>query len=115
MNMFTGVTPPSLSFLRGSSFLRSQTTPTPQPSICKPLISSLRSDKEEVPTLTHPTRLSVVSSARYSALELPPSQQCSYTQSVLNGKTCFLSGRLCAYCSTIKVAYFCPAILLLGI
>lgn len=87
MDMFTGVTPPSLSFLRSSAmsssaYMRSQ-SPTPQHSLCKPLISSPSFDREDVPTL-NPSKLSVVSSARFSALELPPSQQCSYTQSVLN-------------------------------
>lgn len=94
MDMFTGVTPPSLSFLRSSAmsssaYMRSQ-SPTPQHSLCKPLISSPSFDREDVPTL-NPSKLSVVSSARFSALELPPSQQCSYTQSVLNGKTRMLS------------------------
>ncbi|XP_070051190.1 amino acid transporter AVT1D-like isoform X2 [Nicotiana tomentosiformis] len=113
MDMFTGVTPPSLSFLRGSSFLRSQTTPTPQPSICKPLISSLRSDKEEVPTLTHPTRLSVVSSARYSALELPPSQQCSYTQSVLNAINALCGIGILSTPYALKEGGWCSLFLLL--
>lgn len=95
--MFTGVTPPSLSFLKGSAmlssaYMRSQ-TPTPQHSLCKPLISSPSFDREEAPTL-NPSKLSIVSSARFSAPELPPLQQCSYTQSVLNGKTRMLSRRL---------------------
>lgn len=92
--MFTGVTPPSLSFLKGSSmlssaYMRSQTL-TPEHSLSKPFISSPSLDREEIPT-SNPSKLSIVSSARYSAPELPPSQQCSYAQSVLNGKTRMLS------------------------
>lgn len=89
--MFTGVTPPSLSFLKGSgvlssAYVRSQ-SPTPQHSLCKPLISSQSLEKEEVVPTLNPSKLSIVSSAP----ELPPSQQCSYIQSVLNGKTWMLS------------------------
>ncbi|KAK4724998.1 hypothetical protein R3W88_027777 [Solanum pinnatisectum] len=87
MDVFTGVTPPSLSFLKGSSmlssaYMRSQTL-TPEYSLSKPFISSPSLDREEIPT-SNPSKLSIVSSAIFSAPELPPSQQCSYTQSVLN-------------------------------
>ncbi|KAL3326761.1 hypothetical protein AABB24_037451 [Solanum stoloniferum] len=87
MDVFTGVTPPSLSFLKGSSmlssaYMRSQTL-TPEYSLSKPFISSPSLDREEIPT-SNPSKLSIVSSALFSAPELPPSQQCSYTQSVLN-------------------------------
>ncbi|KAI3473892.1 hypothetical protein Pfo_028073 [Paulownia fortunei] len=88
VDMYTSVTPPSVSFLRGSSFLssadkKSQTTAT-ESSLFKPLISSTSVDKEEVPTSIFPVKLSTTSELRTSFSELPQPQQCSYTQSVLN-------------------------------
>nr|XP_023913895.1 amino acid transporter AVT1D-like [Quercus suber] len=90
MDMFTSVTPPSISFLRGpsltgvSSFLSTAyKRPQPQPlerdsSLSKPLIS-------EDPT-TPPVKLS---SSTYSKLSIsglpPPQEQCSFSQSVING------------------------------
>ncbi|XP_050242546.1 amino acid transporter AVT1D [Quercus robur] len=90
MDMFTSVTPPSISFLRGpsltgvSSFLSTAyKRPQPQPlerdsSLSKPLIS-------EDPT-TPPVKLSASTYSKLSISGLPPPQeQCSFSQSVING------------------------------
>lgn len=91
MDMFTSVTPPTISFLRGasltgvSSFLSTAyKRPQPQPSECdsslsKPLIS-------EDPT-TPPVKLSASTYPKLSISGLPPPQeQCSFSESVINGK-----------------------------
>ncbi|KAK9985247.1 hypothetical protein SO802_030198 [Lithocarpus litseifolius] len=90
MDMFTSVTPPTISFLRGpsltgvSSFLSTAyKRPQPQLSECesslsKPLIS-------EDPT-TPPVKLSASTCSKLSISGLPPPQeQCSFSQSVING------------------------------
>ncbi|XP_055807908.1 amino acid transporter AVT1D-like [Solanum dulcamara] len=115
MDMFTGVTPPSLSFLKGSAMLssacmRSQ-TPTPQHSLCKPLISSPSFDREEAPTL-NPSKLSIVSSAIFSAPELPPLQQCSYTQSVLNALNALCGIGILSIPYAVKEGGWCSLFLL---
>lgn len=94
MDMYTSVTP-SVSFLKGSSFLisadkRSQTSDT-ESSLFKPLISSTSLDKVVVPTSILPVNLSATSELRTSISELPQPPQCSYTQSVLNGNLYTLS------------------------
>ncbi|KAK6140260.1 hypothetical protein DH2020_026058 [Rehmannia glutinosa] len=88
MDMYTSVTPPTVSFLKSSSFLssadkKSQISAT-ESSLFKPLISSSSLDKEDVPTSTLAVKLSSASELRTSLDELPQSQLCSYTQSVLN-------------------------------
>ncbi|KAK6795282.1 hypothetical protein RDI58_008735 [Solanum bulbocastanum] len=47
-------------------------------------LTSISFGTKEILTM-NPSRLPIVSSATFSAPELPPSQQCSYTQSALNG------------------------------
>ncbi|KAJ8533940.1 hypothetical protein K7X08_007264 [Anisodus acutangulus] len=116
MDMFTGVTPPSLSFLKGSSllssaYLRSQ-NPTPQHSLSKPLISSQILEKEDVPPL-NPSKLSIVSSAIFSAPELPTSQQCSYTQSVLNAINALCGIGILSTPYALKEGGWCSLFLLL--
>ncbi|KAH6762081.1 hypothetical protein C2S52_019514 [Perilla frutescens var. hirtella] len=89
MDMYTSVTP-SVSFLGSGSFLitadRRPQAQDVESSLSKSLISSLSSDdKEMVPTSIPPIKMSSASvlGASFSEL-LPPSQQCSYAQSVLN-------------------------------
>lgn len=91
MDMYTSVTPPPISFLRGSFALssadkRSQPTLPIYSSLSKPLISVTSLDKDEVPTSTLPVKFSAASCSRFTSLnELPPPvEQCSYSQSVLN-------------------------------
>ncbi|KAM3340173.1 amino acid transporter AVT1D isoform X2 [Capsicum galapagoense] len=113
MDMFTGVTPPSLSFLKGSgvlssAYVRSQ-SPTPQHSLCKPLISSQSLEKEEVVPTLNPSKLSIVSSAP----ELPPSQQCSYTQSVLNAINALCGIGILSVPYALKEGGWCSLFLLL--
>ncbi|CAI9783267.1 unnamed protein product [Fraxinus pennsylvanica] len=87
LDMFTGVTPPSVSFLRSSSLLSSsgkrQQASATESSLSRPLISATSLDKD-IPTSTLPIKLSATSESGLSVSELPPSQQCSYSQSVLN-------------------------------
>ncbi|XP_057778095.1 amino acid transporter AVT1D-like isoform X2 [Salvia miltiorrhiza] len=88
MDMYTSVTP-SVSFIRGSSFLvqadkRSQ-APDIESPLTKPFLSATNSDREIVPTSIPPIKLSSVSVFGASISELPPPlQQCSYAQSLLN-------------------------------
>lgn len=89
MDMYTSMTPPSLSILTGSSSLtlpykRSQSF-IPESSLTRPLFSATSLDKEEVPTSTLPVKFSATSSLKLSLSELPELQKCSYSQSVLNG------------------------------
>ncbi|KAK3034267.1 hypothetical protein RJ639_032202 [Escallonia herrerae] len=90
MDMLTSATPPSINFLRGSPsatsvYKRSQPSMSDQSSLTKPLISATSLDKDEVPTSTLSTKLSSTANSRFfSNCELPPPQQCSYAQSVLN-------------------------------
>ncbi|OVA17822.1 Amino acid transporter [Macleaya cordata] len=94
MDMYTSVTPPTVGFLAGSSlgtsfgisssFLSSSIHKRHQASeqsLNKPFISITTLDKEAAP----PTPASKHSSRRFSYHELPPTQECSYAQSVLNG------------------------------
>ncbi|KAL2502837.1 Transmembrane amino acid transporter family protein [Forsythia ovata] len=87
LDMITSVTPPSVSFLRGSSLStlsgKRQHSSATESSLSRPLISATSLDKE-IPTSTLPIKLSSSSESRFSIRELPPSQQCSYSQSVLN-------------------------------
>ncbi|KAK1396856.1 Vacuolar amino acid transporter 1 [Heracleum sosnowskyi] len=87
MDMFTGMTPPSISFLTGSPALsspykRSQLSLPDEFTPTQPLMSTTSLDKEEVPT-TLTLRLST-SSFKSSYSELPQQQKCSFSQSVLN-------------------------------
>lgn len=90
MDMYLSVNSPSIGFLRGTSLTgESNSFLSPayrRPSTCgydsslnEPLISPSNLDKEDV----HP---SVSSRSRFSASELPPSQQCSFAQATLNGQ-----------------------------
>lgn len=82
MDMYTSVTP-TVSFLRGNSFLPSaeRESATGSSSLLTPLISEI------VPTSILPVRLSSASDQLTTfASERPQREQyCSYTQSVLNG------------------------------
>lgn len=87
--MYTSVTP-SVSFIRGSSFLiqaeRRSQLPDIESPLSKPLISATNSDREIViPTSIPPITLSSASVFGASISDLPPPQQCSYSQSLLNG------------------------------
>lgn len=96
MDMLTSVTPPGVTFLRrnGSTgrsdsfytaFKKSQTSQDDS-SLIKPLVSDTSSFKQEEPTSKPPVQSLVSSCSRFSSLELPPAkQQCSFTQSVING------------------------------
>ncbi|KAK9290734.1 hypothetical protein L1049_008910 [Liquidambar formosana] len=96
MDMYSSVTPPSISFQMGtsltglsSSFLssaykRSQTSEYDSSLISKPLISAPSLDKEEVPVSTVPAKLIVSSYSKSSVNELTPLQQCSSAQATLN-------------------------------
>lgn len=92
MDMYSSVLTPSVSFLRGSSFMVSGDKRSQAPDIESPLskpliISSIGSDKEMVPTSIPPIKLSSTSLFGTSISDLPPVQQCSYAQSVLNGNS----------------------------
>ncbi|KAG8376922.1 hypothetical protein BUALT_Bualt09G0114500 [Buddleja alternifolia] len=89
MDMYTNMTPPSISFLRGSSFLTSAAEKRSQPSdsessLIKPLITPTTLEKQILPTSTLPIKESITSHLRSSLSELPPPQQCTFSQSVLN-------------------------------
>ncbi|KAL6987646.1 hypothetical protein U1Q18_013393 [Sarracenia purpurea var. burkii] len=98
MDMYMGVTPPSVNFLAGTSLTRISApflgsspyrrpwASVPDYSLDYPLISTAKLDKEEVPTSFLPTKLSATpQQSKFSSNELPPPQQkCSYAQSVLN-------------------------------
>lgn len=100
MDMYTSVTPPTVGFVGGTSwtgissgsFLSSSAYKRPQtseydPSLSRPFISTTYLDKDEVPPPTLlPRKGSAASSQKSSFYELPPTQQCSFAQSVLNGK-----------------------------
>ncbi|XP_021289732.1 vacuolar amino acid transporter 1 [Herrania umbratica] len=88
MDMLKGVTPPSISFLsgttatglRGSSSIRKHQSNDDESSYSKPLIAE-RCFDEEVPTSTL-----LASQQRIFVNESTPSQrQCSFTQSLING------------------------------
>ncbi|KAI3989885.1 hypothetical protein MKX01_040855 [Papaver californicum] len=94
MAMYTSVTPPTVGFLAGSSlgicssFLstsarRRSSFQSSEQSLVKPFISISSLDKEGIQP--PPTLASKQSSRRFSYQELPPTQECSYVQSVLNG------------------------------
>lgn len=87
MDMYSSMTPPSLSFLTGGN---SQGSPykrslLPDSSSAQPFLSATSFDKEEVPTSTLPIKFSSISSVKSSLNELPELPKCSYSQSVLNG------------------------------
>uniref|UniRef100_A0A2N9GJZ7 Amino acid transporter transmembrane domain-containing protein n=1 Tax=Fagus sylvatica TaxID=28930 RepID=A0A2N9GJZ7_FAGSY len=90
MDMFTSVTPPSISFLRGasltggvSSFL-STAYKRPKPSECDSSLS--RPLIPEVLSSTSPEKLSASTYSKVSFSVLPPPQeQCSFSQAVING------------------------------
>lgn len=92
MDMYTTVASPSVSILRGSSFLtsayRRPQSPVLQSSLSKPLISDTSClNDEEVPTSTLPVKISTTTSiSQFSVPELPPPQECSYTQALINCK-----------------------------
>lgn len=96
MDMYTSVTPPTVSFLKSSSFLsftdRKSQASCNESSLSKPLIiSSTVFDEENVATSTPPIKLYTASELRTSLTELPHDhQQCSYTQSVLNGNFAYI-------------------------
>ncbi|KAK4419048.1 Amino acid transporter AVT1D [Sesamum alatum] len=86
MDMYTSMTPPSISYLKDSSFLasvdkRSQTFDA-ESSLFNPLVSSTSEDRD-FPSLI-PVKVSTFCELRGSVSELPPTEQCSYTQSLLN-------------------------------
>ncbi|KAI3988471.1 hypothetical protein MKX01_026285 [Papaver californicum] len=94
MAMYTSVTPPTVGFLAGSSlgigssFLstsaqRRSSFQSSEQTLIKPFISISSLDKEGIQP--PPTPASKHSSRRFSYQELPPTQECSYVQSVLNG------------------------------
>ncbi|RAL39300.1 hypothetical protein DM860_002833 [Cuscuta australis] len=92
MDMYTSVVSPSVSFLRGSSpstsaySRRPQSIVVVQSSLSKPLIAeTICLNDDEVPTSTLPTKISTATSiSRFSLPELPPPQECSYAQSLVN-------------------------------
>ncbi|KAL1549217.1 amino acid transporter AVT1D-like isoform X1 [Salvia divinorum] len=87
MDMYTSVTP-SVSFIKGGSFLiqtdRRSQAPDIESSLSKSLLSATNSDIDIVPTSIPPIKLSSVSVFGASISELPMPQQCSYSQSLLN-------------------------------
>ncbi|KAL9153133.1 hypothetical protein ABFS82_10G029900 [Erythranthe guttata] len=93
MDMFTGVTPPTVSFLKGkgsSFFLASEKAsqsilPESSSSLYKPLISPLNSDLEiGCTSLPHINQPSVSEFTASFSDEQPHREKCTYTQSVLN-------------------------------
>ncbi|XP_011094890.1 vacuolar amino acid transporter 1 [Sesamum indicum] len=86
MDMYTSMTPPSISYLKDNSFLasadkRSQTLDT-ESSLFKPLVSSTSVDTDFPSPI--PVKESTICELTHSVSELPPTDQCSYTQSLLN-------------------------------
>ncbi|KAL0451131.1 UNVERIFIED_CONTAM: Amino acid transporter AVT1D [Sesamum latifolium] len=86
MDMYTSMTPPSISYLKDNSFLASadkrlQTLDT-ESSLVEPLVSSTSVDRD-FPSLI-PVKVSTICELTRSVSELPPTNQCSYTQSLLN-------------------------------
>ncbi|XP_030475590.1 amino acid transporter AVT1D [Syzygium oleosum] len=86
MDMFTSVTPPSISFLTGSSLTHRRLPPSDsESSLHKPLVSSTNLDKEGLP-LTTPVQSFTSLYSILSVPELPPPrEQCSVAQATLNG------------------------------
>ncbi|CAI9098296.1 OLC1v1034917C1 [Oldenlandia corymbosa var. corymbosa] len=92
IDVFTSVTPSSIGFLRGSSIMNSATKKPEfngfESTLTRRLISSSPRFCEEDPLLLtlpeKPTVLTPVSNNKPSTHELPPPQQCSYGQTVLN-------------------------------
>ncbi|KAF5747564.1 vacuolar amino acid transporter 1-like [Tripterygium wilfordii] len=96
LDRLTSVTPPSFSFLRGtnstgistsftSPIKRRQSDELDSP-LGKPLISGTAIDREEEPYSTLPTNLSISTHTKSSISDLPPlSEQCSFSQALLNG------------------------------
>lgn len=95
--MFSGLTPPSISILRGesltgiSSFISTAynrpETSEHVSSASKPLLSETSLDKE-VLSSTLPVKFSASTHSKFSISEsLPPQKQCSFAQAVFNGKT----------------------------
>ncbi|XP_073275379.1 amino acid transporter AVT1G-like isoform X2 [Primulina huaijiensis] len=88
MDMYTMLTPPSVSiprnsFLQQSGDKRPQTISDTEFSLSKPLISAT-SDKEEVTSSALPVREFTACGLRVSISELSSTQQCTYSQSVIN-------------------------------
>ncbi|KAL3717154.1 hypothetical protein ACJRO7_008695 [Eucalyptus globulus] len=84
MDMFTSVTPPSISFLTGSSLTQRRLPPsTSESSLHKPLIPSTNFDKEVLPLKT-PSVTSLNNIISVPELP-PPREQCSLAQAALNG------------------------------
>lgn len=117
MDMYTSATPPNISFLTGSfltsAHKRSQAAAhsslpaDPFQSSTEPLISTASSlDKDEVPTSYLPgEKVSATNSqlSRFSSCQsVPTMQQCSYAQSLLNGK---LATSLCTSFTPIFLIY----------
>lgn len=88
MDIFTGVTPPSISFLKGSSLTHRRLPPSDsESSLHKPLVSSTNFDKEVLP-ITTPVQSFTSLYSILSVPELPPPrEQCSVAQAALNGNT----------------------------
>nr|GMC88370.1 vacuolar amino acid transporter 1-like [Ipomoea batatas] len=90
MDMYTTVASPSVSILRGSSYLtlayRRPQSPLLQSPLNKPLLADTSClNDEEVPTSTLPAKISPTTSVSHvSVPELPPQQECSYTQALIN-------------------------------
>ncbi|KAK4480969.1 hypothetical protein RD792_011831 [Penstemon davidsonii] len=89
MDMYTSVTPPTVSFLKDGSFFASPEKKSHSSflgsSLTKPLIPTTSFDKEDrVPTSMLPVKLSSASGIKLSVGELPLPQECSYSQSLFN-------------------------------
>ncbi|KAB1220830.1 Vacuolar amino acid transporter 1 [Morella rubra] len=95
IDMFSGLTPPSISILRGesltgiSSFISTAynrpETSEHVSSASKPLLSETSLDKE-VLSSTLPVKFSASTHSKFSISEsLPPQKQCSFAQAVFNG------------------------------
>ncbi|XP_019162296.1 PREDICTED: vacuolar amino acid transporter 1-like [Ipomoea nil] len=94
MDMYTSVASPSVSILRGASYLTSPYRRPQSPllqssnSLSKPLFadtSCLNDEEVPVPTSTLPAKISPTTSVSHvSVPELTPRQECSYTQALIN-------------------------------
>ncbi|KAI3435350.1 Aa_trans domain-containing protein [Psidium guajava] len=86
MDIFTSVTPPSISFLKGSSLTHRRLPPSDsESSLHKPLVSSMNFDEEVLP-ITTPVQSYTSLYSILSVTELPPPrEQCSVAQAALNG------------------------------
>lgn len=89
MDMYSGMAPPPLSFLKGSNLVTSLDKESPisvtESFLSKPLICTASFDEEAVPPSIHPVNLSSTSQLGISFSEIPSPDLCSYPQSVLNG------------------------------